>query len=50
MKKVFAVVAVVVMTIGFVGCNPEDTTAEDQLYEQATDKDDTPSGGDKGGN
>jgi len=45
MKKYLAVLAAVVFTIGFVGCEPE-SAQDDQLYEQASDKDEEPDRGD----
>ncbi|WP_158306080.1 hypothetical protein [Maribacter sp. HTCC2170] len=45
MKKVLLVLAVAIFTIGFVGCEPE-TASDDNLYEQASDKDEEPDRGD----
>lgn len=51
MKKLILSIICAIMLIGFVSSCTDDNTSEDQtIYEQATDKDDTPSGGDKGGN
>ncbi|MCP4977293.1 MAG: hypothetical protein GY931_14135 [Maribacter sp.] len=45
MKKYLVVFAVMIFTIGFVGCEPE-SAQDDQLYEQASDKDEEPDRGD----
>ena len=41
MKKYLVVLAVAIFTIGFTSCEPE-SAQDDQLYEQASDKDEEP--------
>lgn len=43
MKKVLSVLALAVFTMGtVVSCTPEDSASQDELYENASDKDEEP--------
>ncbi|GMN04944.1 hypothetical protein MTsPCn5_03320 [Croceitalea sp. MTPC5] len=40
MKKVLSIVAIAMMTIGFVSCESESTADQEELFVNATDDDD----------
>ena len=42
MKKVIAILAVSLMTLGFVSCETEDTADQERLYIDSPDGDDAP--------
>ena len=46
MKKVLSIVAVAVMTLGFISCETESTADQEELFVNASDDDATVSGRD----
>lgn len=44
MKKVLSIVAIAVMTLGFVSCETESTADQEELFVNATDDDDNEPG------
>ncbi len=48
MKKVLSIVAIAMMTIGFVSCESESTADQEELFVNGTDDDVTPDTRDEG--